>query len=72
VVRVQGQQLTFLVNGSQVAQVTTNLAAGRVGVFVGGDGNQVALERFTVESSTPVAAPSLAVATEKNGSVDSE
>jgi predicted metalloprotease len=49
-VLAQGQQLTFLVNGSEVAQVTTNLETGRVGVFVGGDGNQVELERFTVES----------------------
>lgn len=71
VVRVQGQQLTFVVNGTQVAQVTTDLAAGRVGVFVGGDGNQVALEHFTVESSTPVAAPSLAVAI-ASGSVDGQ
>jgi Putative neutral zinc metallopeptidase len=51
-VRVQGQQLAFLVNGTQVTQVTTKLGAGRVGVFVGGDGNQVALERFTVQSAT--------------------
>ena len=65
-VRVQGQQLTFLVNGTQVAQVTTKLAAGRVGVFVGGDGNQVALERFTVQSAgsaSPISSRSPATAT---------
>jgi hypothetical protein len=56
-VRAQGQQLTFLVNGTQVAQVTTKLAAGRVGVFVGGDGNQVALERFTVQTAGATALP---------------
>ena len=57
IVRVQGQQLTFLVNGTQVAQVTTTLAAGLVGVFVGGDGNRVALERFAVQS-LPAPSPS--------------
>jgi hypothetical protein len=49
-VRAHGKQLTFVVNGAQVAQVTTELADGRVGVFVGGDGNQIVLERFAVQS----------------------
>jgi hypothetical protein len=58
-VRVQGQLLTLLVNGTQVAQVTTELADGRVGVFVGGDGNQVVLEHFTV--ALPAAAAAIRV-----------
>jgi uncharacterized protein len=54
-VRVQGQRVTFFVNGTQVAQVTSSLAAGRVGIFVGGDGNQVALQHFTVQSTAALA-----------------
>jgi hypothetical protein len=54
-VRAAGQQLTFIVNGAQVAQVTTKLPAGRIGVFVGGDGNQVTLEHFAAQWPTQVA-----------------
>jgi hypothetical protein len=44
-----GDQLSFIVNGTTVATVNDDtLPTGRVGVFVGGDGNQVALDRFTV------------------------
>ncbi len=49
-VRAQGKDLTFFVNGTQVAWITTELAEGRVGVFAAGDGNQVVLERFAVRS----------------------
>jgi hypothetical protein len=50
-VTAAGQQFTFSVNGTQVAQVSDGaLASGGVGVFTGGDGNQVLLERFTVDS----------------------
>jgi len=68
-----GSRLSLLVNGVQVAsQVDDVLPAGGVGVFVGGDGNDVALERLVVRAplqadgvhgtSTPQAAPSLPVA----------
>jgi hypothetical protein len=44
-----GSQFTFSVNDTPVAQVSdATLASGGVGVFTGGDGNQVLLERFTV------------------------
>jgi hypothetical protein len=48
-VRAAGPQFTFSVNDAPVAQVTdATLPSGAVGVFTGGDGNQVVLERFTV------------------------
>ncbi|MBV9601176.1 MAG: DUF4388 domain-containing protein [Chloroflexi bacterium] len=48
-VRAAGSQFTFLVNDTSVAQVSdATLSSGAVGVFTGGDGNQVQLERFTV------------------------
>ena len=48
---VSGGQLTLAVNGNQVAQVLDGQMppSGRVGVFVGGDLNQVALDWFAVE-----------------------
>jgi hypothetical protein len=49
-----GEQMTFTVNGVQVAQVSADLPAGRVGVFVGGDGNHVALDHFQVQSAAPM------------------
>ena len=49
-VRTNGNAITVTVNGTQVAQVSTELSQGRVGVFVGGDGNQVVLEHFGVRS----------------------
>jgi hypothetical protein len=49
-VRATGPELTFLVNGIQVASLVDRaLAEGGVGVFVGGDLNEVALERFVVQ-----------------------
>jgi LPXTG-site transpeptidase (sortase) family protein len=46
-----GSRLTLLVNGVQVAsQVDTALGAGGVGVFAGGDGNDVALQQFAVRT----------------------
>jgi len=51
IVQAIGQRLTFLVNGTQVASVTDDvLAEGGVGVFVGGDFNEVALESFRVQA----------------------
>jgi hypothetical protein len=45
-----GQRLTFLVNGVEVAsKVDAALAEGAVGVFVGGDLNDVLLDRFAVQ-----------------------
>src|SRR5260370_37278067 len=68
-----GPRLSLLVNGVQVAsRVDDLLSAGGVGVFVGGDGNDVALERLVVRAlqqadgaqatSTPQPAASVPVA----------
>jgi hypothetical protein len=52
-VQAIGPRLTFLVNGIQVASVDDSaLAEGAVGVFVGGDLNDVALDRFRIEVPT--------------------
>jgi Domain of unknown function (DUF4388) len=49
-VRAIGNRLTFEVNGAQLASVQDDtLMAGGVGVFVGGDYNEVALDRFTIQ-----------------------
>jgi len=49
-VRAVGDQLTFSVNGSVLAVVTDDtFAEGGVGLFVGGDYNDVALDRFNVQ-----------------------
>jgi LPXTG-site transpeptidase (sortase) family protein len=48
-VQTTGSQLVFRVNGIEVANVTdATLADGGVGIFVGGDFNDVAVERFVV------------------------
>jgi hypothetical protein len=45
-----GGTLTLMVNGVQAAQAQdATLTNGGIGVYVGGDGNQVALDTFTVE-----------------------
>jgi hypothetical protein len=50
-VRAIGTTLSLIVNGIQVATRTdAAYATGRLGLFVGGDGNQVAVERFVVQS----------------------
>jgi hypothetical protein len=47
--RAVGSQLTFTVNGVQVfTQNDTTLGPGGVGLFTGGDLNDVAVDRFTV------------------------
>ena len=49
-VRAIGNRLTFMVNATEVATVQDDtLGAGGVGVFVGGDYNEVALDRFAVQ-----------------------
>jgi len=49
-VRAIGSQLVFTINGVEVARVEDDvLAHGGVGVFAGGDNNEVALDRFTVQ-----------------------
>ncbi len=49
-VRVAAGQLLLTINGIEVARVDDdNLAHGGVGVFAGGDNNEVALDRFTVQ-----------------------
>jgi hypothetical protein len=49
-VQANGPRLSLAVNGTQVAtRSDPTYTAGDVGVFVGGDGNVAALERFTVE-----------------------
>jgi hypothetical protein len=48
-VRAEGQALTLVVNGTEVARVEdVALSEGAVGVFVGGDSNEVALEQLLV------------------------
>ena len=50
-VQATGSRLTFLVNGSVVARVDhPELTEGAVGVFVGGDLNEVVLERLVVQA----------------------
>jgi len=50
-VRASGDRLVFVVNGVEVtSQVDATLATGTVGVFVGGDGNQVLLQQVVLES----------------------
>lgn len=47
--RAEGTRLALRVNGALAAQVDdAEAVAGGVGVFAGGDGNEVVLERFTV------------------------
>lgn len=53
---LRGGQLTFVVNGQRVASVATGLSHGAVGVFAGGDANQVAVEHFTVAAPGSAAA----------------
>jgi hypothetical protein len=49
-VQAIGSQLSFIVNGQQVANPTdATLTEGAVGIFVGGDGNEVVIERFLVQ-----------------------
>ena len=47
-VGLDGRSVSFFVNNTQVAQFATDLPGGRVGVFVGGDDNQVVLEHFSL------------------------
>jgi len=50
-VRALGQQLTFLVNGTTVRTLVNPVRGeGSVGIFVGGDFNEVTLERFVVSA----------------------
>jgi hypothetical protein len=49
-VQALGTQLSFLINGQRVAtQTDGTLQEGSVGIFVGGDGNEVVIERFFVQ-----------------------
>ena len=51
-VTAAGDHMSFVVNGIPVAsQTDTALRSGAAGLFVGGDGNQVAVERIAVSSS---------------------
>jgi len=50
-VRAVGNRLSLTVNGTLVATKTDDtFAAGGVGVFVGGDGNQVSVDRFSIHT----------------------
>ena len=49
-VQATGQELTFLVNGKVLATlVGAVLRDGGVGIFVGGDLNEVVLDRFVLQ-----------------------
>jgi hypothetical protein len=51
-VRAVGNRLTFTINGTQVGSVEDGAPmAGGAGVFVGGDYNDVALDRFSIEAA---------------------
>jgi hypothetical protein len=51
-VRAIGDQLVFSVNGTVLATIQdARLRSGGVGVFVGGDYNEVAVDRFTVQAA---------------------
>jgi hypothetical protein len=50
-VRAVGNTLSLSVNGSQVAtRNDSTFSTGRAGLFVGGDGNQVAISRFSIQT----------------------
>jgi hypothetical protein len=50
-VQASGQELTFMVNGRVLANlVGAVLRDGGVGIFVGGDLNEVVVERFVVQT----------------------
>jgi signal peptidase I len=56
--RAVGQRLTFMVNGVEATTLVDKvLSAGRVGVFVGGDNNEVVLDRLTVQVPPPTMGP---------------
>jgi hypothetical protein len=45
-----GDRFRFMINGTEVANIRdATLRTGTVGIFVGGDGNEVVVERFAVE-----------------------
>jgi hypothetical protein len=47
-VRIVGDRMSFSINGSEaITEVDGTLFAGSVGLFVGGDGNEVVVDRFT-------------------------
>jgi hypothetical protein len=49
-----GERLRFLINGTEVASVTdATLRDGGVGIFVGGDLNEVVVEHFSVVALPP-------------------
>jgi hypothetical protein len=51
IVRAIGNSLSLSVNGSQVGSRNDGtFSNGRAGLFVGGDGNQVAISRFTIQT----------------------
>jgi hypothetical protein len=51
-VATSGPRMTFSVNGTEVASIQdAALSGGRVGVFVGGDMNEVALDHFAIAPS---------------------
>jgi hypothetical protein len=53
-VRASGAHLTLVVNGIRAASVDdAELGSGAVGIFVGGDLNEVVLDRFIVELPRP-------------------
>jgi osmotically inducible protein OsmC len=53
-VRASGHRYTFLVNGVVVADIEDAvLDGGRVGIFAGGDLNEVVVDRFSVEYPDP-------------------
>jgi hypothetical protein len=48
-VEVLAERLRFDVNGTTVADLPASLSSGRVGLFVGGDSNEVLIDRLTLQ-----------------------
>src|SRR5919204_1550586 len=58
-----GDRLTLVINGVQVASKRDSaLGAGGLGVFAGGDGNSVVLERLAIRQLPSAAPPPVATA----------
>jgi hypothetical protein len=50
-VRAVGNRLSLSINGTEVAtRSDATFAGGNVGLFVGGDGNQVAVSHFSIQT----------------------
>ena len=56
-VQVSGDQLTFSANGAQLGTTTVRFLNGGVGLFTGGDRNEVLIDRFRVQAIQTASPP---------------